>query len=392
MLKLNRLLYSSATVGTFADNIAVSPEQRQLLVSCKNKIRDHLRPAIEKVTTTLLGMDRQVTPRFRTQGSWAYGTCVHPCTLPPQEVDWDFGVYLPVTVWEENGPPVQMATAYFMLVEQLLLELCDAEGWTLDKSKETCIRVNVAAWAHIDVPLYAASEEEFKKVQEVRLVMEAAALRKAVVMDSADFSENASELVGQSWDELEGIVLATRSGEWRASDPNDVAKWFKDRLEEHGAQLQRVCRFLKAWRDYRWEKKGPTSVSIMIAVAQDFEPVFGRDDLALEQAARLLAKALLTDIREPGIDNGVDDFNRSLDSAARLEASTFAQNLADSLRQARELSLVQAPWAVAVLQAQLGGRLPNQPNWVEVDSSASDIRHVPASMVPPPVVGATNAG
>ncbi len=254
MLKLNRLLHSPATNGTFADNIAVSPAQRKFLVSCKNKIRDYLRPAIEAASATALGMDREVTPRFRTQGSWAYGTCVHPCTLPPQEMDWDFGVYLPITVWEENGPPARMAKAYFTLVEQLLEKLCDEEGWTLNKSKGTCIRVNVATWAHLDVPLYAASEAEFKKVREVMLKAEAA--RKSFAMDSADFAESVTfgDLVGQSWDEMEGIVLATRSGEWLASDPNDVAKWFKDRLEEHGEQLQRVCRFLKAWRDYRWEE------------------------------------------------------------------------------------------------------------------------------------------
>lgn len=305
MLKLNRLLHSSVKNGTFGHNITVSPEQRKFLVSCKNKIREHLRPAIEKVSTTTLGMDRQVTPRFRTQGSWAYETCVHPCTLPPQEIDWDYGVYLPITVWEENGPPIDMAQAYFALVEQLLKDLCKNEGWTLDTSKDTCIRINVAAWAHIDVPLYAASEEEFKKVTEVRLV-EAAALRKGFANDSANFAEDAAfgDLVGQTWDEMEGIVLATRSGEWIPSDPNDVAKWFKDRVQEHGPQLLRVCRFLKAWRDYRWAEKGPTSVSIMIAVAQSFTPVSGRDDLALELAAHSLAKALLADIREPGIDNG----------------------------------------------------------------------------------------
>ncbi|WP_175943769.1 CBASS cGAMP synthase [Burkholderia pyrrocinia] len=390
MLKLHRLFYSSVQSGTFADNIAVSPEQRRFLVSCKNKIRDHLRPAIEKVSTTVLGMERQVTPRFRTQGSWAYGTCVHPCTLPPQEMDWDFGIYLPVTVWEENGPPIYMAKAYFMLVERLLKELCDDEGWTLDKSKGTCIRVNVSAWAHIDVPLYAASEAEFKKVYEVRV---AAAVRKAFAMDSADFAESANlgDLVGQSWDEMEGIVLATRSGEWVASDPNDVAKWFLDRIEEHGVQLQRVCRFLKAWRDYRWDKKGPTSVSIMIAVAQNFEPVPSRDDLALERAALALAKALLTDIREPGIDNGADDFNR-LDADERLEASRLAQELADSLKHAREHSVAQATRVIMILQAQLGDRLPNHPGWIDVDSSGDDIRRVPAVTVPPPVVGATSAG
>lgn len=393
MLKLNRLLHSALNNGTFGDNIAVSSDKRTFLDSCKNKIRAHLRQGIERVSTTVLGMDSQVSPRFRTQGSWAYGTCVHPCTLPPQEIDWDFGVYLPITVWQENGPPTPMAKAYFALVEQLLTELCKQEDWTLDTSNDKCIRVNVADWAHIDVPLYAASEEEFKKISEVRLV-EARALRKGFAFDSADFAEDAAlgDLVDRSWDEMEGIVLATRSGEWKPSNPNDVAKWFADRREEHGPQLQRVCRFLKAWRDYRWTEKGPSSVSIMIAVAQNFKPVSLRDDLALEQAARTLAKALLTDIREPGIDGGEEDFNRLDKVEQRQKASSWAQHLADSMQRARELTLPQAARAIALLQAQLGDRLPNQPDWIDADSSGDDIRRVPASPVPPPVVPATNAG
>lgn len=391
MLKLHKLFHSSVESGTFGDNIAVEQHQRDYLANCKNKIRDYLRPAIEEVSTSILEMDRKVTPRFRTQGSWAYGTCVHPCTLPPQEMDWDFGVYLPITIWSDNGPPVAMAKAYFQLVEKLLAALCKKEGWVLDTEKDTCIRVNVAKWAHIDVPLYAASEDEFDKVREA-IALESHIV-KAAAMDSRDYDESEAfgELIGQTWDEMEGIVLATRSGEWVASDPNDVAKWFKDRMAQHGEQLKRVCRFLKAWRDFHWTEKGPTSVSIMIAVAQSFVAVKGRDDLALEQSAKDLAKALKSDIREPGIDGGTDDFNR-LNALDREDASSRAQNLAAGLRQARELNLPRASSAVAMLQAQLGDRLPNRPGWIEIDSSADDIRRVPAATVAKPVVGAQNAG
>jgi len=394
MLKLTRLFYSTVVNGTFEDNIEVEPEQRQFLVDCKNKIREHLRPAIEAASTGVLGMEHKVTPRFRTQGSWAYGTCVHPCTLPPQEMDWDFGVYLPITLWEENGPPARMAEAYFQLVETLLTDLCKREGWFLDKSKDNCSRVQVASWAHIDVPLYAASEDEFVKVRETQIFD---SLRKAdsagIAMDARDKSESEAlgDLIGQSWDDMEGLVLAKRSGEWVPSDPADVSKWFKDCIEEHGEQLRRVCRFLKAWRDFRWNTGGPTSVSIMIAVAQSFVPVRGRDDLAIEQGARALAKALKFDIRERGIDGGKDDFNR-LEESERVEASSCAYALAEAIRQARESSLPYVSHAISLLQAQLGSRLPNKPEWVESDSSGDDIRRVPASTVSKPVVGAQSAG
>ncbi len=392
MIKLNRLFYSPASTGAFYEATKVSPSKREYLVACKNKIREHLRPAIEAASTTLLGMDDKVTPRFRTQGSWAYGTCVQPCTMPPQEIDWDYGLYLPIAVLEENGLPKTMAKTYFDLVERELNLLCLREHWVLDRSKVTCIRLKVADWAHIDVPLYAASEEEFAKVRETvsKASMEGFrtmdSLAEGFAVDGAEW-----ELSGPSWDEMDGIYLANRNGEWVESDPHDVAKWFSDRCEEHGPQLKRVCRFLKSWRDYQWPNGGPTSISIMIAVSQHFEPESGRDDLAIERSARLLAAALLLDIREPGIDGGKDDFNR-LDDLARRDASARANALAQSLRYACSLSLPQAQRAVDELRSKFGDRLPNRPDWAEVDSAAGDIRKVPAVSVAPPVVGAMNAG
>lgn len=117
MLKLNRLLFSTAEDDVFIDRIEPSKEQRDLLFAAKNDIRDYLRPRIREATVAVLGMDKAVTPRFRTQGSWSYKTCVQPAWHPPQEMDWDFGVYLPVSVWEDGGPPHAMAKLYFKLVE-----------------------------------------------------------------------------------------------------------------------------------------------------------------------------------------------------------------------------------------------------------------------------------
>ena len=119
MLKLNRLLFATAE-EVFIDSIKPTNDQREVLFNAKNEIRDHLRPRIREATIKVLGMDKAVTPRFRTQGSWSYKTCVQPAWNPPQEMDWDFGVYLPVSVWEDGGPPHAMAKLYFKLVEGLL--------------------------------------------------------------------------------------------------------------------------------------------------------------------------------------------------------------------------------------------------------------------------------
>lgn len=387
MLKLNRLLFASAEEDVFINRIEPSKDQRDLLFEAKNSIRDHLRPRIRAATVTVLGMDRAVTPRFRTQGSWSYKTCVQPAWNPPQEMDWDFGVYLPVTVWEDGGPPHAMAKLYFELVESLLADLCDEKGWTLYSGKDTCIRVQINSWAHIDIPLYAAPEEQFVQIVE-KAALAASITREALAANFEDV-----ELAHQQWEDMVDIMMATRSGDWKPSDPEAVSKWFLDRVLEHTEQLRRVCRFLKAWRDLHWKDgDGPTSVCIMIAVSQAFERHPGRDDLALEGAARKLANALKGEVREVAIDGGSEDFNNRLDAAQREDASAKAETLADQLRSARFKATYLVGDAIDLVQAQLGGRVPYRPDLVEPDGGEDAVRLVGADRVSRPVVKSTSAG
>jgi hypothetical protein len=390
MLKLNRLLYTT-TADVFHDAITPSSKQRALLEDAKNIIRDYLRVEITKVTISVLGLDKAVTPRFRTQGSWSYGTCVQPAWPERQQIDWDFGIYLPVTVWESNGPPHAMAKLYFDLVEKLLGKLCEKHGWRLVSGKDTCIRVEVSSTAHIDLPLYAAPEAEFTLIRE-RLIKAARArgyADSALTMDSAELPE-------QEWEDLDRIVLATRSGEWKASDPEQISKWFRDRIEEHGPseQLRRVCMYLKAWRDFHWRNgDGPTSVCIMVAVVDQFRRCDGRDDLALEASAVHLSKALLGEVRCDGVDQSAEDFNRRLTDEQKRFASEKATTLARELKRARERAVgsANAQQAIDILIVQLGVRIPALAHLVDGDGS-EEIRATAARKVPPPVVRSTQAG
>lgn len=389
MLKLNRLLFATAE-EVFINSIEPTKAQRQVLFDAKNEIRDHLRPRIREATIKVLGMDKSVTPRFRTQGSWSYQTCVQPAWHPPQEMDWDFGVYLPVSVWEDGGPPHAMAKLYFKLVEGLLQDLCDEKGWKLYSGKDTCIRVQINAWAHIDIPLYAAPEAQFAQIVEKGAFDAARTLdaREALV---ANFAEEDFTL--QQWEEMVDIMMATRAGEWKQSDPEEVARWFIDRIEEHTEQLRRVCRYLKAWRDLHWKAgDGPTSVCIMIAVAQTFEPQRGRDDLALEKSARALAIALKGNVHEPAIAGGTEDFNKRLDADGRKEAAARATTLASQLQAARLKASHLAGDAIDILRGQLGDRVPYRTDLVDPDSGEDAVRVVVADRVSRPVVKSTSAG
>jgi hypothetical protein len=389
MLKLNRLLFATAE-EVFIDCIEPTKAQRDVLFTAKNEIRDHLRPRIREATTKALGMDRAVTPRFRTQGSWSYKTCVQPAWHPPQEMDWDFGVYLPVSVWEDGGPPHAMAKLYFKLVEGLLQDLCKEKGWKLYSGKDTCIRVQINAWAHVDIPLYAAPEGQFVQIVK-RGAFDAARTLDAREALVANFAEEDFTL--QQWEDMVDIMMATRAGEWKPSDPEEVSRWFLDRIEEHTEQLRRVCRYLKAWRDLHWKVgDGPTSVCIMIAVAQTFEPHRGRDDLALERAARALATTLKGDVREPAIADGKEDFNKRLDEEGRQVASARAATLASQIQAARLKASYLAGDAIDILRGQLGGRVPYRTDLVEPDGGEDAVRVIGADRVSRPVVKSTSAG
>lgn len=392
MLKLNNLFYKSGSnADVFLNRITPESCARAYLVQCKRKIRDHLKPQIQQEAKDSLGMERVVEPRFRTQGSWSYKTCNKPACTPPQEMDWDYGVYLPVTVWEENGPPHLMAKAYFDLVERLLESLCTEEGWKLLTGKDTCIRIKVNSWAHIDLPLYAAPEDEFVKICEQSALESLSQQKRAsnsVIVDSADSSEYEPQ---QDWADLDRIVMATRTGEWKPSDPEVIARWFRDRVVETDEQLRRVCRYLKAWRDVQWQEGGPSSVSLMIAAVQKFKENPGRDDIALETVADHLKDVFLSDLYEAGIDGAVENFNR-LSDTERNNASQRFQKLAASLKSARRFEVHLKDQAIQKLVEQFGTRIPDDEALIELDAGAEAIRSTQPTQVAPPVILSTKAG
>lgn len=391
MLSLHKLFKNDGNPTSLDEVITPSAAQKRALMDAKNDIRDHLRKTIREATVSVLGMPHMVTPRFRTQGSWAYKTCIKGAHLPPQEMDWDFGVYLPVTAWEDTSPPRAMARLYFEFVERSLADLCEQKGWVQDKSNKRCARVKISDWGHVDLPLYAAPEDKFRNVAE-KSAMDSSMKRTNHLRENAsleEFSEK-GEMPNDFWVLMDEIHVAKRDGTWQKSDPEQVANWFDDRVTEHTDQLRRVCRYLKAWRDYNWESGGPTSVLIMIIVSKSFQAIRGRDDLALENAAADLAKRLAEDVREVGIDLGVEDFNR-LSPSDRIVASQKARELQQAIYTSRHYGPGLVGKAIANMQTYFGTRISNDASLVVVDNAA-EVRSTDAARVAAPAVGATKAG
>lgn len=387
MRKLHALF---AGEGGFYDAIVPTNAQESGLRAAKNKIRDHLLRGIAAASTVELGLPERVSPRFRTQGSWAYRACVQPAQ-PSQEMDWDYGVYLPVEAWEEAGTPRVAASAYFDLVERLLAELCEQEGWRPGKEKTRCIRVHVGQGAHIDVALYAAPKEKFLQVNDRHI--EFADMQKA--MDSAfnrqQILAEAYEIEPeQDWDDFGDMMVATREARWERSDAEAIARWFRDQADTQGDQLRHAWRDLKAWRDFQWEEGGPSSVLLMLAATRHFQKWPVRDDRMLADVAHAVAGAVLHDYYEEGIDPE-HNFNR-MDAEARRDAHQHLTQLATVLRQAMTEPNLDKLTVLANLRRQFGTRLPHREAEIVDDHPADRVRSTPAREVVAPKVNSTYAG
>lgn len=392
MLNLHRLLYKQSDPVSFHAELIPTDAQRIALIQAKNDIRDHLRVVLGAASVRIFGMSRRVEPRFRTQGSWSYRICVRPAHLPPQEMDWDFGVYLPAIVWQGHHPAFA-AKAYFTLVENSLQELCAERGWRLNgtEQKDTCIRVKISDWAHIDIPLYAAPEAQFVRISELAKSVAISNRSRTTADLLREFADDA-ETVDWPWEQLKEIRLATRNGEWICSDPFQLTRWFLDCIEEYGDQLRRVCRYLKAWRDYQWPSGGgPTSVMLMICACESFESHYHRDDIALQLAAQRMSTMFLDEIYVQAIDNNTEDFNR-ISEGDRKEAADRADELRWAIELSRRYSASMKIDAVQKIRTALGPRVPADADLVVEESTTDRVRATAASTVAAPIVPNTRSG
>lgn len=366
----------------------ITPEEHEKnrLYEAKNKIRAHLRAVIPELTEKAFGLEGRATPKFHIQGSWAYDTCNAPC-LNGQEMDLDYGVYLPVSTWEESGlPPQHAAKTYFNIIETALHPLVLREGWTYGEKKDTCVRIHIPdISAHIDVPLYVAPDEEFKRLVEAVEALTAKAFDSS---HTVQFAED--EIDDLQWHEFERIALAMRDGTWKDSDPRKVADWFNTAVSQHGPQLRRVCRYLKGIRDFHWATGGPSSILLMICATKAWKGFDGRDDLALLSALERVGPLLLGPVFCPEISD--EDFNR-IKEAERNEAMRWAQRTASVLHDViYGTRMHMLDEAFLKLQKMIDHRFTNAPDLVSADGTPPSIRDYPAVVVPQPQHRESRAG
>lgn len=295
------------------------------------------------------------TPKFRMQGSFSYHTCNQPAHVPPQEIDLDDGLFMPVSYFQKGGdrsPAVQSA-AYFSIIERILAPLCDKKGWQLVTDKPSCIRVKIDDTMHTDLALYSVPDTDFKRILK-DAQSRGRDFTAELLMENAEYRM-------LSHDEM---MLAHRNEGWMKSDPRRLEDWFVNAVKQYGEQVRAVSRYLKGWKDFQWPDGRLASIVLMAAVVSVFRKASAaipsdRDDLALLRVAQDLPDFLADDIPNPVVEDVCLDQGWSTEERSDYVAK--AGMLAGRLKDALTLASDRAA-ALEALQDQFGERIPDDIN------------------------------
>lgn len=354
------LLYKELCDDRFLQNLDVPEKFEKEMKAAKVLVRNKIKSAFtlarnDLAVLSVLNEDQKlalagIEPRFWSQGSAVYKTQNMPAQNPPQQIDLDDGTYLPIEILRDD--PIINKEIFFGIVDKALKELADDEGWIFEE-KDTCARLIISREIHIDVPLYAVHKERFRTLEK--------AMGRAVCRDQACTMSTESQTLLTSDD----VYLARRDKEhWVRSDPKQLEDWFMEEADTH-EPLRRVCRYIKAWRDYQWSKGGPSSIALLICVSRVFNnnSGFENDSNALAAVFDELPSLLSEGVRNPR-DNTEIIFPRGIepDEIANIisKASESATNIINVLNRGNSQQVV-----VDIFQQAFGQRIPNRVDYVE---------------------------
>lgn len=383
MANVEKLLRNSGEDVDLLTRLELLAEEKKLLKSAKNKIRNQLRVAISEATRSRLG--RIIVPRFFTQGSDKYKTLNRPAWMPPQRKDLDDGVYLPMT-FMQNARPSQAADIFFKIVDAALEQLIKREGWKGFERKPTCARVVLDDNSHVDVPLYAIPDDEFGRLEKAEALMAA---------DSFDFMQSRIDR-RDSWDVLpsDKVLLAHREEDWKPSDPRKVHEWFLGGVKDYGEDLRRQSRYLKAWRDHH-QLDHVSSIILMVCAWKIFSEldrslIPSRDDLMLAKITKRLPNLFASEIQNP------TDHSEKLCCKWSAEERKKAIRAATDMHEEVDMAVHNcyiASSAVARMRTVFGQRIPDRPDLVSVKAAAAAaIAAAPVTYTPAPAIGRSKSG
>jgi hypothetical protein len=332
----------------FLGNLTLSKSQSQLITSARIKIKEWLKQGVSERLKKLENIS--VEPRFMSQGSAVYKTRNKPCFLPPQQIDHDLGCYLPLSIAKDiSAIPTIASKVFFAIVDDLLKELSEKEKWDgIDTAKKTCSRVIVNSEIHIDIPLYAIPDSEFTTIRE--RIDKSLAYENFAVIQSKQIARWREE-------DIKKVLLAHRELNWKESDPRKLNEYFRKEFLYKGEQLRRICRYLKAWRDYQWQDGGPTSIYLMLLADKIIDVEIDRDDIGLFNVLQGIYQ-LLSDrtyqVINPTDSKEVIDISVTDKEKLRKLSKSFS----DDLQAAIKNDTIPNEKATELIQKNLGNRFP----------------------------------
>lgn len=400
MYNAHKLFYQPAPQPCLRTSLILNEGQREKLVRARKLVRAALRTGLAKASEYVPSgeyysanylsrakfgdlKDKSLRPRFRTQGSWAYDTLNQPARTG-QQIDLDEGMYLPMSILEGAHPAVASSTLY-TIVETILAELCNAEGWSIDTSKNICIRLVIDEEAHIDLNIYAVPDAKVELLE--RAMAKSMAAADSLTSDPATYSLRLDP---------DEIYVAHRKKGWEQSDPLQLEDWFLDAIKRHKTwtDLRRIVRYLKAWRDQRWDACRLSSLTLMVCAVEALDeantpPLPNRDDDGLLVVARALAVKLASAIYNPVV--GDSKLNGEWATDERNQFELGARVLASEMEAAIQ-SETTTSGVVQRLRKLFGSRVPNDITLVSTTATIQQIRSTTPARAPSPKVGTSTSG
>jgi hypothetical protein len=400
MYNAHKLFYQPAPQPCLRTALILNDAQCEKLVRARKLVRTALRAGLAKASEYVpIGeyysanylsragfgnlKDKSLHPRFRTQGSWAYDTLNQPAQAG-QQIDLDEGMYLPMSILEGAHPAVASTTLY-TIVEAILAELCDAEGWSMDTSKNICIRLVIDEDAHIDLNIYAVPDAKVE-------LLERAMAKSMTAADSLTY-DPATYMLRLDPDE---VYVAHRKKGWEQSDPLQLEDWFLDAIKRHKiwTDLRRIVRYLKAWRDQRWDACRLSSLALMVCAVEALDeantpPLPNRDDDGLLVVARSLAVKVASAIYNPVVGDSMLNGEWTINERNQFELG--ARLLASEMEVAMKRETT-ASGVVQRLRRLFGPRLPNDITLVSATATVQQIRSTTPARAPSPKVGTSTSG
>jgi hypothetical protein len=400
-LNCHKVLVGRSSRSGFIQALDVRKAKQDALREAREAIRDRLRSGFRNWSNVLSKRDlfdlvpapqqaAELRPRFRMQGSMVYGTANEPAHVPPQHIDLDYGMYMPVSFITMKGQvrPLLASEGYFRSVELILGPLCEEKRWKLDGSKDSCIRIQLPFDSHIDLALYAIPDDQFATLIEKAAMLSANAVERQFFFESAELADSPyRELSSDS------IMLAHRSHGWKPSDPRKLEDWFSAAVESHGDLLKRLCRYLKGWRDFQWRDGTLSSIAIMASVVTALDRLngklpAGRDDVSLLEVAKVLPQLLAAPIPNP--IPGLPRLDEGWDYDDREEMVQVAEKLRDQIDAAINQTL-HREIARGRLERAFGDRIPSDLSLIDIaDEEAEILAHEPVRVSAPFVTRTTS--